>query len=186
MFGTLIVQLPSYHEGGELVIYNNDNSRSVHDFGVKCGRNPYSIYFAAHYADVEHEILEVKNGYRIALIYSLCWLDGKNTSTSVDNKELVDKMIGCLNHLNDKNYRLAFLLDHQYTHASFSERGFKALKEIDLQRFNLLKNSNDHLPAEKQLNFYVANCSLVIDSYDVVGNHRLRGGTFVSTSCFNY
>jgi hypothetical protein len=180
MFGTLIIQLPSLHEGGELVIFNNDNSRSVHDFGVQCGRNPYSIYFAAHYADVEHEILEVKNGYRIALIYSLCWNDSISISSNVNSKELVDKMIECLNYLNDKSYRLAFLLDHQYTHASFSDRGFKALKEIDLQRYNLLKNSNDHLLAERQLNFYVANCSLVIDSYDVVGNYRLRGGTFVS------
>jgi hypothetical protein len=78
MFGTLIIQLPSVHSGGELIVYeNNGRSKKVIDFGQKDGKSEFSVYFAAHYADLEHEILEVKSGYRLALVYSLCWTQGK-------------------------------------------------------------------------------------------------------------
>jgi hypothetical protein len=90
MFGILIIQLPSNHSGGELVIYNNDSTTSIHDFGVKSGKAQYSINYAAHYADVEHEILEEKSGYRIALIYSLCWIN-ENGYCESKNKGSVEK-----------------------------------------------------------------------------------------------
>ena len=57
MFWTLIIQLPNIHEGSELVIHKNDSITLVHDFGGK--KSLYSIHFAAHYADVDHEILKV-------------------------------------------------------------------------------------------------------------------------------
>jgi hypothetical protein len=130
MFGTLIIQLPSDHEGGELVIYNNDNTTSVHDFGVKKGTAPYSIQFAAHFADVEHEIKEVKKSYRVALIYSLCWVsNGNGNDKSINNRDKVSVMEHCLDNLNSSaECKLAFLLDHEYTHNSLHENGIKALK----------------------------------------------------------
>jgi hypothetical protein len=77
MFGTLIIQLPSRHVGGELVVHESDglSSKTV-DFGQKERKNEFSIYFAAHYADLEHEVLTLKSGFRLALVYSLCWLNG--------------------------------------------------------------------------------------------------------------
>lgn len=77
MFGTLIIQPPSTHTGGELVVYESNNrSKKVIDFGQESGKNATSTHFAAHYADLEHELLEVKSGYRLALVYSLCWING--------------------------------------------------------------------------------------------------------------
>jgi hypothetical protein len=127
MFGTLIIQLPSNHKGGELVIYNNDSTTSIHDFGVKSGKAQYSINYAAHYADVEHEILEVKSGYRIALIYSLCWIN-ENGYCESKNKGSVEKMVTCLNELSKFKYSIGFMLDFQYTPASITQNGINALK----------------------------------------------------------
>ena len=77
MFGTLIIQPPSTHTGGELVVYEaNGMSNKVIDFGQKENKSKSSVQFAAHYADLEHELLEVKSGYRLALVYSLCWIRG--------------------------------------------------------------------------------------------------------------
>lgn len=77
MFGTLIIQPPSKHTGGELVVYeNNDRSKKVIDFGLASGKMATSMHFAAHYADLEHELREVKSGYRLAMVYSLCWAKG--------------------------------------------------------------------------------------------------------------
>ena len=129
MFGTLIIQLPGEHKGGELVIYNNDSTKSIHDFGAKSGKSEFSIQFAAHYADVEHEILEVKSGYRIALIYSLCWVNG-NGCYETKNKGSVEKMISCLSDLSNAKYSLAFSLDYQYTPSSIMQNGINCLKGI--------------------------------------------------------
>ena len=68
----------------------------------------YSIHFAAHYADVEHEILKVKNGYRLALVYSLCWVDG-NGNYKLNSSESTYTLSLCLRSLTDKNYRYCLL-----------------------------------------------------------------------------
>jgi hypothetical protein len=77
MFATLVLQLPSIYTGGNLVVYHGtDGSKKCIDFGQKQGKSQFSIYFAAHYADLEHELLEITSGYRVALVYSLCWKNG--------------------------------------------------------------------------------------------------------------
>lgn len=77
--GTLVLQLPSIHTGGELIVYESDDrshNSKVIDFGQKNERNEFSIQFAAYYADLEHEVLEIKSGYRLTLVYSLFWANG--------------------------------------------------------------------------------------------------------------
>ena len=77
MFGTLIIQPPSLHTGGELVVYEqNGRTHKRIDFGQSDGTSAGAHHFAAHYADLEHELLEVTSGYRLALVYSLCWAKG--------------------------------------------------------------------------------------------------------------
>lgn len=84
MFATLVVQLPSLHEGGDLIVYNYKKDKTTgeghehehkHDFGKLDGSAPYSVQYAVHYADAEHALLEVKSGYRLVLVYSLCLPD---------------------------------------------------------------------------------------------------------------
>ena len=77
MFGTLVIQLPSEYEGGDLVVYDGSN-KTVFDFGKINGKSKTSIHYAAHYSDIEHEVLKVTKGFRLALVYSLCWeLNGR-------------------------------------------------------------------------------------------------------------
>jgi hypothetical protein len=89
MFATLVVQLPSLHEGGDLVVYSNkkvkgsgseqQNKESSkceteqrHDFGKSTGTAPFAVHYAVHYADAEHALEVVTSGYRLVLVYSLC------------------------------------------------------------------------------------------------------------------
>ena len=77
MFGTLIIQPPSLHLGGQLVVYEqNGKSQKMIDFGQSEGTRAYAHHFAAHFAELEHELLEVTSGYRLAIVYSLCWAQG--------------------------------------------------------------------------------------------------------------
>ena len=76
MFATLIVVLPSLHSGGELLVRHD--SRQVRlDL---CGDedDPSQLPFAAFYADCVHEVLPVRTGCRLALVYNLLLRDSGN------------------------------------------------------------------------------------------------------------
>ncbi len=67
MFGTLVVSLPSDHQGGAVVLkhqkdeYSPDSSRS----------SAFGTSFAAWYSDVFHEVQKVTGGFRSVLTYNL-------------------------------------------------------------------------------------------------------------------
>src|SRR5262249_28033657 len=68
MFGTLVVELPAQHRGGELVVSFGGKTETVsfaNDF------DQYQLGYAAFYADCEHEIKPVTSGYRVSLVYNL-------------------------------------------------------------------------------------------------------------------
>ncbi len=160
MFGTLIIQLPSVYTGGELVVYNG-KSKTVFDFGQKSGESQYHMHYAAHYADLEHEILTVTSGYRLVLTYNLCW-----THTPIAyprNENRIVRLKSLLKKFNQETLgeNLAILLEHEYTENSFSSSGIKALKGIDSTRFNLLNDANNELPYENQFSFYLTEVNLV-------------------------
>ena len=67
MVATLVIALPSAHEGGELVVRHEGREEAV-DFGTN---SQFQTQFAAFYADCEHEIRPVTSGFRLALVYNL-------------------------------------------------------------------------------------------------------------------
>ena len=67
MFGTLVISLPSKHEGGKVVLRHNDTE----DFFDSAKYSPFGTSFAAWYSDVFHEVEKVTSGHRIVLIYNL-------------------------------------------------------------------------------------------------------------------
>lgn len=76
ILGKLFIQPPSIHTGGQLAIWktttdNNIDAKKIIDFGQKEGNSRYSIYFAAHYADLNTEQFDTTYGYRPVLEYSL-------------------------------------------------------------------------------------------------------------------
>ncbi|KAK5238133.1 hypothetical protein LTR47_001226 [Exophiala xenobiotica] len=66
--GTLVICLPSKHEGGNLVV------RHQHRSVTFTWGNSTSIEWAAFYSDLEHEVEEVKSGHRVTLTYNLFWV----------------------------------------------------------------------------------------------------------------
>lgn len=129
--GYLIIQLPSDYEGGELIVHNNDMTSTIHDFGIKNSKAPYSIQFAVYLSEVEHEISEVKGGYRLALVYSLFWKT-ESEDEIINHRDRVSVLSSCLNSLsNEPKCRFAFLLENNdYTDESLHEDGAKVLRGI--------------------------------------------------------
>ena len=67
MFATLVIALPSLHEGGELVVRHKGREARL---GLRC-EDPSEVAFAAFYADCVHEVRPVTAGCRLALVYNL-------------------------------------------------------------------------------------------------------------------
>ena len=139
MFGTLVIQPPSRHTGGELVVYAHDGTLSkIADFGQSTGKAPFACHYAAHYADLEHELRTVTSGYRLALVYLLC-SDSKITKSdsSMNRKpkkcakieiDTNEKLVNAFKALNSSQYGLGLILEHEYTKKTFEDKGVEALK----------------------------------------------------------
>ena len=73
MFGTLIVALPSAHEGGRLLVRHGGEEVAV-DFSQPPGLRRFQS--AALFADCEHEVEKVTSGVRCCLVYNLVLTKG--------------------------------------------------------------------------------------------------------------
>lgn len=135
MFATLIVVLPSKHEGGELIIRHDDEERC---FAFGGEDSNHQIRYATFYADCEHEVKRVTDGYRLCLVYNLA-LKQKDYPQffAPKHSDIVNQLAETLRAIKipaDEN-KLVVLLDHQYTAAELS---FNTLKNKDRIQAQLL------------------------------------------------
>lgn len=138
MFGTLVIQLPSKHEGGGLVINHRNDTRTF-DFS----RNSQEGSFVtAFFADCEHEFLQVSEGYRLCLVYNLVMLHEQTIPTA----EALTAQTHELRRLAQQHGKLSldattgYLLEHKYTKTNLR---FQNLKGRDKQVADLLQGVED-------------------------------------------
>lgn len=120
MVATLVIILPAAHIGGDLIIQHQQHSFHFESESI----TPQSLKCVAFYADCQHEVIPVKQGYRIALTYNL-----------VLEPDLKDNVISPLKHDNpvlsqalkdyfsceqedDDPISLVYLLEHSYSEHS--------------------------------------------------------------------
>ena len=134
MLGTLVVCLPSDHQGGSVILkhqkdeYRFDSSKS----------STFGTAFAAWYSDVFHEVQKVTSGYRLVLTYNLVQTGSSIPQKAPDsdsNKRLLQSLQvynqGILANLaNFPNY-LAYSLEHTYSQAGLK---LSSLKGKDFAR----------------------------------------------------
>jgi predicted 2-oxoglutarate/Fe(II)-dependent dioxygenase YbiX len=139
MVATLVVALPSTHQGGELTITHQDKSVSV-DFSDETKR--YSFQSVMFYADCYHEVSPVKKGYRLVLTYNIC-LKGKRKLAGFDfskQEQMLSQIFASWkNSLKDNDKKqLIISLDHQYSADGFS---LDSLKGVDRSKADVLLHS---------------------------------------------
>ena len=145
MFGTLVIQLPSDYKGGQLAVHHQGEKKTF-DFSD----NRYLTYYAAFYADCQHEISEVTEGYRLCLIYNLVSRAAQAVPPAIpseDNSDAVAEVVKIISEWTaDENGPSITLhrLDHKYCKSSLS---FNTLKNKDRAVADVLLN------ARKQVNF---------------------------------
>jgi predicted 2-oxoglutarate/Fe(II)-dependent dioxygenase YbiX len=135
MVATLVVALPSRHTGGELIVSHEGRQHQVTLSGAASG---LELSYAAFYADCEHEVRPVKDGYRLCLAYNLTLARsrGKEGITAPRTGAAVAALGELLGHWpQGAVQKFAIALDHQY-----SQEGLKidTLKGVDRARADVL------------------------------------------------
>jgi 2OG-Fe(II) oxygenase superfamily len=126
MFGTLIVSLPSTHQGGELFVRFEGEEKMV-DFSKESHTG--KIAFASFYADCDHEVKPLTDGYRVVLVYNLIQKSTGKEIAIQSYKKHVDCLKACFtkakSQISDSNRPLVVLLNHQYTPENFIQAHLK-------------------------------------------------------------
>jgi len=136
MFASMVVCLPSRHEGGTLVVEHEGESVRI-EFGGP--DSEFRTAYAAFYADCRHEITPVRSGYRVCLIYNLA-LDRAGPQPSAPQKAaaVAEAQSGLRELFADPSLELnkaVIPLEHQYTEAGLHPA---ALKGADRPRAAVL------------------------------------------------
>ncbi len=76
MIGSLVVILPTDHEGGSLIIRHGGKEWTFDSAQAVRSKSTLCASFVAFFSDVEHEVMTVTSGYRVTLTYNLY---GKDT-----------------------------------------------------------------------------------------------------------
>ena len=161
MFGSLVVVLPTKHEGGALPLRHHGREWVFNSADIVSPQNSDSgprAAFVAFFGDIEHEVTVVKSGYRVTLTYNLYFGDNKSTTVPsvlpIDDTELkIKRSLTTL--LNDQTFLpdgglLGFGLSHLYAisqDTDFDELG-KSLKGTDAA----IKRACDSLFLEVSVN----------------------------------
>ncbi|KIM35884.1 hypothetical protein M413DRAFT_324542 [Hebeloma cylindrosporum] len=130
MFGSLVIVLPTNHEGGSLTFrhrgleYVFDSAKAV---ALQENTTTPHVAYVAFYSDVEHEVSIVKSGYRVTLTYNLYW--AKDIQPPSDNilindardrfKSAFDTLLKSPEFLPKGGF-VGFGLAHQYPFATHS------------------------------------------------------------------
>ena len=144
MFGTLVIQLLSDYDGGELRVRHRNEE---HKFGFSGLHGITNYNYASFYADCEHELCEVTRGYRLCLVYNLVYSGDGACPAPINNTKVVAEVVEDMRKWEQDDDGLpymAYVLDHNYCKASLS---FGLLKNADRAKGEVI------LEAEKQLNF---------------------------------
>ncbi|MGH9200292.1 MAG: 2OG-Fe(II) oxygenase [Vicinamibacterales bacterium] len=144
MFGTLVVVLPSVHEGGELIVRHGTREVSVN----LSSPDVSELTFAAFYADCEHEVRPITHGNRVCLTYNLSLAEkGKKKRQAVlaapvyeHEVTVAADILGATFPKGGAPTKVAWLLEHQYSAAGLS---FAALKGQDAARVQVLRQAAD-------------------------------------------
>jgi len=171
MVATLVMVLPSRFKGGELIVRHEGQEQTI-DF-TSDHNDPFRIHFAAFYADCEHEIRPLREGYRLCLVYNLTLKKGKKSISAPRSSEFVEKVAQLLRDWakDDSARRLAVTLDHQYTQDGLT---WDALKGVDRVKAQVLHKAAEQAGCQAYLALLTFHECL--DAYEDRGYYGSRRG----------
>ncbi|KAF5488401.1 hypothetical protein CGCF413_v012419 [Colletotrichum fructicola] len=123
MIGTLVVVLPSEHQGGDVHVSFGSDVRSFSTAPF----STFDITALAWFSDVSHEVKELVSGYRLALTYNIVQQTGEPQSAAFLGQQAqeVKKMLRqWVNNFPEEDF-LVYPLDHKYSESTVSVQNMK-------------------------------------------------------------
>ncbi|OWZ05143.1 hypothetical protein PHMEG_00022822 [Phytophthora megakarya] len=172
MVATMVVQLPSLHEGGDLIVYRGGEVKYRHDFGKKEDTAAYLPHYAVHYADAEHALEKVTKGYRLILVYSICLPSNMRALERNPAKSMSEELAGAITCMGPEDKVFSLLLSHEYTKKSITDLGSGALKGVDRARVDALMEANNLVESTNKLQFFFADLTHEASYFDDGGEWK--------------
>ncbi|KAF4481300.1 hypothetical protein CGGC5_v010843 [Colletotrichum fructicola Nara gc5] len=123
MIGTLVVVLPSEHQGGDVHVSFGSDVRSFSTAPF----STFDITALAWFSDVSHEVKELVSGYRLALTYNIVQKTEEPQSAAFLGQQAqeVKKMLRqWVNNFPEEDF-LVYPLDHKYSESTVSVQNMK-------------------------------------------------------------
>ncbi|KAI0446806.1 hypothetical protein F4803DRAFT_546953 [Xylaria telfairii] len=134
LFGTLMISLPSYHQGGDVIVRYLDEEATFSTYE----HDMAGVFWCS---DASHEVLPIEFGYRWVLTYNLVTtvsLERPLESPELGNELLRDVIESWARVNNSGDPKpLYYTLDHKYTEASLSPANLKPRDQACLEQLQL-------------------------------------------------
>jgi hypothetical protein len=185
MFGTLVVCLPSKHEGGEVYL-SHAGQKKVLDTATT---SEFDISALSWYSDVKHEIRPVTSGCRLVLTYNLVDTSGSTGNQSAahlfEKRNELQSLLRMWKRDFDHLEKFVYILEHQYTESSLRLQNLKGQDRALGQHLHTVCSSNGFYLFFAQLNkTESADDSYGADDNEVLLEHVvLPNGLLMAKSC---
>ena len=134
-FGTLFLQPPSEHVGGEITVYD-DVSKKQFSMGVDTGASRLFAQYLLFSSKYEYSAAASRERHRLLLAYSLSWIDAEKSDLEENQAdEVINKCATTLDILSDSSHRLALFLENSYSPFNFTNNQVDALLGVDKVRY---------------------------------------------------
>lgn len=122
-FGTLFLLLPSFSQGGDLVINHLSQSKSF-NFPLNSEEflKKLKINWVAFFKDCEYEFKELTEGYHVALQFNIFYQNEDTVKTNRENNYLT-KLEEIFKSLKGK--KIGIILEHYYTRDTLTSKYLK-------------------------------------------------------------
>ncbi|EME89412.1 uncharacterized protein MYCFIDRAFT_213654 [Pseudocercospora fijiensis CIRAD86] len=170
MFATLVICLPSAHEGGDIVL---SHKGAMKRFATSATQPSYACW----YSDVTHEVKEVASGYRLVLTYNIYKTSAmaSNFSASQIGEQYPELKSALKNWRWVDSSPAVYILDHKYTDAHLN---INSLKGADVARVQALSYFAERYKYEIFLasmeHMKHGEAAYEYDPYDRYGSRRGR------------
>ncbi len=124
MLGTLVVCLPSKHEGGDVCLSFGQKERTF----ATAPASAFDLTMMAWFSDVSHEVKELTTGYRLVLTYKLVQTGRICQQSAQQFFKQSSRLQSLLREWPNEcpeTYRLIYQLQHKYTESSISLANMK-------------------------------------------------------------
>jgi hypothetical protein len=123
MVGTLVICLPSMHQGGDVCLSFGGQDRVF----ATSTKSAFNLTALSWYSDVTHEVRELISGYRLVLTYNIIQTNQLAQSAIAHRvqSERLQSLVSSWQGFESRPSSIIYRLDHKYTEASLSLKNMK-------------------------------------------------------------